>query len=208
MKKRFQIPLIILTGLLVLVVAAFVVLTATTTTGQLGDDVYFAVNAITNTAVIYGNGEMWHYSYDLSVYPPGTDTDSLRGPSPLTLDHKDTIQKLIIMDGVTNISFMALAECAALETIYVPEPVREIWFGAFWGCHNLSEIHFEGDTPEPVLPDYAEDTAANTFCSDYFFQKDFPTIYYSGGTAGWDTEIWNGFTTIAEEYKIDWSPMK
>lgn len=208
MKKSLKFLLVLLAVLLTVAISLSVTIKFTTKTGQLGDDVYFAVNTITNTAVIYGNGEMWHYSYDLSVYPPGTDTDSLRGPSPLTLDHKDTIQKLIIMDGVTNISFMALAECAALETIYVPETVREIWFGAFWGCHNLSEIHFEGDTPEPVLPDYAEDTAANTFCSDYFFQKDLPTIYYSGGTSGWDTEIWSGFPIVEQEYKIDWSPMK
>ena len=86
--------------------------------------------------------------------------------------------------------------------------INRLQSSALRQSHNLSEIHFEGDTPEPVLPDYVEDTAANTFCSDYFFQKDLPTIYYSGGTAGWDTEIWNGFTTIAEEYKIDWSPMK
>lgn len=52
----------------------------------------------------------------------------------------DTLQTIVIPEGVTEIGMRAFCSCTALKTIVIPSSVTEIWSGAFSECSALSEI--------------------------------------------------------------------
>ncbi|MDE6781792.1 MAG: leucine-rich repeat domain-containing protein [Ruminococcus sp.] len=53
---------------------------------------------------------------------------------------KDTIKKVVIEDGVTNIGHDAFYECSNITEIDIPDSVTEIGMYAFYGCSSLSEV--------------------------------------------------------------------
>ncbi len=51
------------------------------------------------------------------------------------------IKKVIIPEGVTEISQYAFANCTALEEIVLPSTLKKIGYGAFYNCTSLSKIN-------------------------------------------------------------------
>ena len=50
------------------------------------------------------------------------------------------------LSKVTKIGGFAFSHCHGLRRVYIPENVKHVWRGAFWGCANLSELQAqEGD---------------------------------------------------------------
>ena len=80
------------------------------------------------------------YKDDISIVIPGNCrriiADSARGFRKLQL--------LKFEKGITFIGAYSFADCKSLETVYLPETLKEINDGAFAGCSALSEIYFDG----------------------------------------------------------------
>ena len=54
--------------------------------------------------------------------------------------YRETIETIVIDDGVTNIGWDAFAYCNNLTTVSIPNSVTSIGLGAFSGCNNLTSI--------------------------------------------------------------------
>ena len=54
----------------------------------------------------------------------------------------DTIENIIIVDGVTSIGSSAFSECTALTSITIPSSVKTINTSAFYGCEQLTDVIF------------------------------------------------------------------
>ena len=67
-----------------------------------------------------------------------------------------------------------LSECTKLESITIPETMRQIQDSAFFGCSVLKEVTFLGDAPE------IHENAFNAVTT---------TAYYPGGNATWTDDV-------------------
>ena len=56
---------------------------------------------------------------------------------------EDTITKIVIPEGVTDIQQYAFAGLTALEEVVLPASLNRIGMGAFYGCTNLRSINLE-----------------------------------------------------------------
>lgn len=77
------------------------------------------------TLTISGTGKMSNYDY--IGYPAKWTSKS----------KKDTIKKVVIEDGVTNIGECAFYECSNITEIDIPDSVTDIGMYAFYGCSSL-----------------------------------------------------------------------
>ena len=91
------------------------------TSGTCGENLTWTLDD-TGTLTISGEGEMYDY--------PSMPWDSA----------KETIQNVIIEDGVTSIGDCAFYGCSSLTTIDIPDTVTSIGWGAFYGCSGLTTI--------------------------------------------------------------------
>ncbi len=105
--------------------------------GAQGDNVKWGISA-DGTLYIYGEGAMADFSYP--DYAPWDD-------------HRNSIQKIIVENGVTSVGDYAFCGYSGLETIALPEGVTSIGGHAFSGCSSLETITL----PEGVtsIGDYA-----------------------------------------------------
>ena len=55
----------------------------------------------------------------------------------------DTIEEIIIPDGVEEIQQYAFANLTALRKVVLPSTLKKIGLGAFYGCNKLKEINLE-----------------------------------------------------------------
>ena len=76
---------------------------------------------------------------------------------------------------VTSIGDGAFSGCSGLTSVTIPAGVSAIGEGAFEACDSLANVYSEGSPP-------AADSSV--FANDYN-----ATVYYSPGTAGWDTSF-------------------
>lgn len=102
-----------------------------TASGIIGDCTWILENGV---LTIFGNGKMGdcgYYAYDYESY----HYDSSPWES-----YKDTIETVIIEDGVTNIGAFAFYRFSNLKDVTIPDSVTNIGGSAFWGCSGLSSI--------------------------------------------------------------------
>ncbi len=92
--------------------------------GTCGNDLTWILDS-KGTLTICGTGKMSEWNYDKTAVP--------------WYDYRDSVKKIIIESGVTNIGIMAFYGCAADEVI-LPDSLVSIDDWAFFSCHNLSEI--------------------------------------------------------------------
>ena len=92
-------------------------------TGSCGDDLTYTIYS-DMSMVIIGSGPMWEYYDDTHI----------------NNDYYQSIEKVIIEEGVTSIGNCAFAECSGLSTVSIPNSVTEIGSGAFSGCTVLNSI--------------------------------------------------------------------
>ena len=127
-------------------------------TGKTGDCTWTLDGA---TLTISGNGKMGSYDSGLLGWIDEEDW------SPSYAPWGTSITKVIIEQGVTNISFGAFYNCTKLTRITIPDSVTsidscafyncsklisftipksvtKIWYNAFYGCTNLKDVYYRG----------------------------------------------------------------
>ena len=173
---------------------------------QVGDHVYCAIDRDYSlypsgiqegTAVVFGSGEMWDFTlYDWTPEPN-------HGASPL---FDGRVTKVILLDGITNLSAAFLESCTKLESLYLPASIREFDCNAMNHCYEITSIYFEGNSPEFV---HRDKTAATGYVPRNPLKLAYPngtvTVYYQPGTTGWDPAFWEDYAVLVErEYEVDW----
>ena len=186
-RKKWKIVWIVLLCLLILLAVAFGVwfhhARRNRSVGKLGENVYYVLNERSGTLVVFGHGSMDDY---MGCAIGSSNPDA----SPLLYNWD--IKKAVILEGVTNVSKFAFANCGALKEVYLPASVEELGKFAFDSCRELEAVYCSGDAPR----------------ADQVYFNVLPTIYHKPGTTGWDDPIWEGYTVVEKDFKVDYSPVK
>ncbi|MBQ4075444.1 MAG: leucine-rich repeat protein [Clostridia bacterium] len=112
----------------------------------------------TGTLTISGSGAMANYSS--SNNPPWAS-------------YKDSIQKIVINEGVTTIGTYAFCQYSSLTEVIIPRSVNAIGNNAFYNCANLTTVEYWGIT-EPTASStaffgvYTTIKVPNNYSSPYF----------------------------------------
>lgn len=166
---------------------------------QIGDQVYYSLNKQTGTAVIFGEGKMWDYD------------DFIMGGRPFYLSPLtySEAKKVIVLDGVVNISHTIFNSCTALQEVYLPASIEEFDCDALPHCNAITGIYFQGDCPEFVYEGLGKDNGFEPFNPlEGAWPQSPVTVYYQSGTTGWDPAFWEGYASLVEqEYVVDWNPV-
>ena len=75
----------------------------------------------------------------LTISGTGAMKDYSSSDSPAT-QKKDSVNKVVIENGITSIGAYAFYDCSGLTSIEIPESVTSIGEGAFSGCSSLANI--------------------------------------------------------------------
>ena len=95
------------------------------TTGPCGDNLTYTIYPDMRV-VISGTGEMWN-RYD--------------SENPLTKEYSQSIQQVIVEEGVTSIAAGAFQGCSDLTSVDIPTSMERIEGNAFTGCEDLQRIN-------------------------------------------------------------------
>ena len=101
------------------------VLSESATSGTTGD-CKWAYDAFAKTLTIYGNGKMEDYFYEI-------DTP--------WYEFKNSIDSIVIENGVTAIGDFAFNNCTTVSKVTIPESVTRIGEKAFICCHKLDGVY-------------------------------------------------------------------
>ena len=112
-------------------------------TGQCGDDVTYTIYS-DMSMVISGTGEMWGY------------TNNGNFGLHINDDYYQSIEKVIIEDGVTNIGGSAFRGCTSLTSIDIPNSVTSFGVFAFEDCTSLASIEIPNSVTDLSI--------THTFC--------------------------------------------
>lgn len=136
MKKKF---LVMLALAILLALSMAPAAWAYETSGQCGDDVYWRID--NDTLFISGTGAMWEINEEYRSYPwqEYIVNDNLMH-RPLS----ESINKIIIDNGVTTIGNNAFERCEYLTDVKISNTVYSIGNDAFSYCENLEKINIPG----------------------------------------------------------------
>ncbi|MDY4970104.1 MAG: leucine-rich repeat protein [Lachnospiraceae bacterium] len=134
-----------------------------TVSGTQGDNISWTLDT-DGTLTISGSG---------GITPSYEEFEGIGLPFYGWDDYIDNIDKIVIKDGITDITEDAFSWSSTLKTVVIPASVKSIGSAAFAGCENLTAVYFQGDAPE-----IAEDAFEG--CSENL------KLYYREGTGGWD----------------------
>ena len=76
---------------------------------------------------------------------------------------KEATGKIVIPDGVTEISYAAFNDCSSLTEIVIPESVTWIGDSAFGGCSSLKKVSIPERFKEREAEIFREHTAEITY---------------------------------------------
>ena len=181
-------------------------------TGRLGKCVFYVFDRKEGTAIIFGFGGMWDFlvGHTEDFLVEGEIAPAEPDP-PFYYTGFDSLKKAIVMEGVTELSAQVFERCEAMEVVYLPSTVRDVDMMAFSGSWGLKEVYFSGDAPEFTvgarLRLYRE-LEGITFEAQNAFVDIYPTIYHKPGSTGWDDPIWEGYTVVEKDFKVDFGPVK
>lgn len=105
---------------------------------------------------VYGYSSIYHIQVEDGVRSIGDYAfDSLTNVSDISLGedvrsigvgaflHCDSLSSISLPEGITALPDMAFLQCVALREVTIPATVREIGYGAFYGC-PLETVNFAG----------------------------------------------------------------
>ena len=91
-------------------------------------------------SAIHADDIKWEISEDGTLTISGTDMPAYPNSSAPWLENQYKIKKVVIKDGVTNISWGAFEACGSLTSVEIPNSVTYIGYDAFAWCYNLTSI--------------------------------------------------------------------
>ncbi len=165
MKRRILALLLVLSMVMVWVPSS--VFAAETASGTCGENLTWTLED--GVLTISGTGEM----------------DSCYSGAPWA-DTKDTISKVVILEGVTSIEDYAFAWCYSLENVTIPEGVTSIGDCAFYGCKRLTSLAIPSSVSSIDGSAFSRcSSLAGVFvCEDnnFFCNDEFGVLYNKGKT--------------------------
>lgn len=96
-----------------------------TDSGTCGDNLTWALNAFTGVLTISGTGDMYDY------------TSNSKAP---WYNYRNSIEKVVICEGVTSIGEYAFYNCTTFKNISMADSVTTIGSRAFYNCNSLTDI--------------------------------------------------------------------
>lgn len=105
--------------------------------GRNGDNLKWELDD-DGTLTISGKGKMSDYGFGY----------------PKWYNKRESVKKVIIEDGVTNIGQGSFYECSNMTEVVIPDSVTSIGFNAFLRCSSLKEV---------IIPDNITTIESNTF---------------------------------------------
>lgn len=120
---------------------------ATPISGECGEGLTYNLTK-DGTLTISGSGKMKSFEYDFINDKPVIDTP--------WFEQKDNIKKVIVEDGVVDISNYAFYGCSNIEDVKLPESVVNIYSEAFAYCTSLKSI---------IIPNGVSNISLKTFMS-------------------------------------------
>lgn len=97
------------------------------------------------TLCVSGSGKMPNYACGRNPLPPWHE---IRG----------MIRQVEIGNGITELGIRAFEDCENLETVYLPDSVRRIHSGCFYGCTKLEDICTAEETAYRFIYDDTEES--------------------------------------------------
>ena len=116
--------------LLLLVLILLPLVASADESGKCGDNLIWTYTEATKVLTISGSGEMYYYEWY---------NDKSLQSRPWHY-FRSLIEKVIILDGVTNISGGAFYGCSSLTSITIPNSVTSIGVYAFYNCSSLTSV--------------------------------------------------------------------
>ncbi len=98
-------------------------------TGQCGENVYWTFDKDTGLLTISGVGKMYEYSKNDSRFSKESPFNS-----------KQTIKKIVIEKGITNVGSCIFYNCSSLTSLVISDSVTNIQYNAFTNCINLKDF--------------------------------------------------------------------
>ncbi len=111
------------------------------TSGQCGDDLTWSFDTKSGTLAINGSGDMWDYTSDHQPW----------------ISYRESIKKVSLPEGMTNISAYAFSYLGNLTSVTIPNSVMSIGGGAFLNCSGLKRITIPGSVIDMQNKDLFED---------------------------------------------------
>lgn len=116
--------IIVLIGLLLCLAAARSAFAEETASGDCGESAVWVLDS-DGTLTIRGNGDV---------------VDFVPGEQDLWSSCRDSIETVVIEEGITSIGMEAFSECSNLKAITIPDSVASIGDRAFYHCTALTEV--------------------------------------------------------------------
>lgn len=201
-KRKIMIALLLsFILLLVLCIAGYTAISPYFTyTGDLGDDVHYLYSAEHGIMILYGKGATWDF---MVGEPNGGYRDENWVFSPFRnmdgwLD-ENTLNTIVILDGITYIHGGLFSNCSGLETVYFPASLTVVEDYAFDNCPGLRTVYFSGNAPSLSIDSFGTDPSFG------YGHNPNITVIHQTGTTGYDKRGW-GFpeAIIEQDVTIPW----
>lgn len=128
MKKRILSLFLALALICAMLPAVLLTASAETLSGACGENLTWTLDAESGTLTVAGSGAMFNYSsYSDHIMEPWYDL-------------RETIKRVELPEGLTEIGEYAFLRCSALESVNFPNGLKRIGTGAFKQCAALTEI--------------------------------------------------------------------
>ncbi len=160
--------------------------------GICGNNLTWSLNKNTGILTISGEGDMYSYFMDAPW-----------------MSYTDSINTVIVENGVTSISSFAFYNCANITSVTLPDTLEEICDNSFYNCTDLTGITipdsvsiiysaaFAGSgITEIVIPDGIEEIAGSTFANC----KNLTTVTIPDSVTGIGANAFNGCDALQTVY--------
>lgn len=156
---------------------------ASGTCGASGDNAIWVLDD-SGTLTISGTGEMADYS----------DNTNVASKAPWS-NYADDVKNVVVEMGISSIGAYAFYRCTALETVSLPDTIRNIRKDAFCSCNSLWDINFPENLEKIDFRAFAGcnlksiDIPSGRIVRDAFANNKLLTsVYLGANVSGWSVD--------------------
>ncbi|MBQ1675381.1 MAG: leucine-rich repeat protein [Oscillospiraceae bacterium] len=149
----------------------------TVASGECGDNLTWTLDD-QGTLTISGTGKMWDWYINFYEH-------AYEQKYPSWYAYRESIQQIVIGDGVTSIGRLAFYNFTALTGMTIPAGITSVGGMAFRDCTALTEVTFLGSAPS-FPKDYSNPDIVDLSWTFYGVTA---TVYYPGADATWTEDV-------------------